>query len=114
MTPKTHNDARSLFVLSKDRDYEQLGLARSLLRGQEFANGTRMLLPEHLYAQNSATLPFPAAVYAICETFSTLSTPMSRISFSSSQATCSLRTVCCRANRWTRSCASFGTAVATS
>ena len=64
LTPKTHNDARSLFVLSKDRDYEQLGLARSLLRGQEFANGTRMLLPEHLYAQNSATLPFPAAVYA--------------------------------------------------
>lgn len=58
----TDNEARALLVLSKD--YGELGVALSLLRGQEFARRARMLLPPPLFSINKEALPVAASPYA--------------------------------------------------
>ena len=59
---RTGNEARALLVVSKD--YGELGLAISLLRGQEFASRARVLLPHRLFSDNKNTLPVSASPYA--------------------------------------------------
>ena len=56
------SQCRSLIIVS--RDYGELALAVSWLRGQQLARGTLMLLPEPLYRENQGTLPVPALPYA--------------------------------------------------
>src|SRR5688572_16422734 len=56
---------RSLIIVSKN--YGELALAVSWLRGQELARGTLMVLPEHLYQENKGTLPVAALPYATLE-----------------------------------------------
>lgn len=58
----TSNSARAVLVVSKD--YGELGMAVSLLRGQELARGALMLLPEQLYRANAGTPEVSAAPYA--------------------------------------------------
>jgi hypothetical protein len=53
---------RSLFVISAGQD--ELALAMSFLRGQTFAPGARLLLPDALYSRHGRTLPVPAERYA--------------------------------------------------
>jgi hypothetical protein len=56
------NQRRSLIIVS--RDYGELALAVSLLRGQQLARATALLLPERLFRENQAALPVPALPYA--------------------------------------------------
>lgn len=58
MTPHV---PRSLFVMSAGQD--ELALAMSFLRGQAFASGARLLLPDALYSLHGRTLPVPAERY---------------------------------------------------
>jgi hypothetical protein len=59
------SQCRSLIIVS--RDYGELALTVSWLRGQQLARGTLMLLPEPLYGENQGTLPVPALPYATLE-----------------------------------------------
>jgi len=52
---------RSLFVLSNE--HGQLGFALTLLRGQRFADGALVLLPDALMKENRGTLPVRADSY---------------------------------------------------
>jgi hypothetical protein len=65
MSATTSNGARSLIVVSKSQ--EELALAMSFLRGQEFADRAHLLLPRDLYSIERDELPVSAAPYEALE-----------------------------------------------
>lgn len=62
MTARTHREARTLFVLSKD--YGELAMAMLFLHGQELATRAVLMLPEPVYGANKDSLPASTSLYA--------------------------------------------------
>ena len=61
MAASTRDEARSLFVVSRDEG--ELGFAMCFLRGQVFASRAAIMLPNNLYPGNRDSLPAPAFPY---------------------------------------------------
>jgi len=70
MNGKTLEDARSLFIVSKD--YGELGMVVSFLRDQKLADRAAVLLPENLYSLNKNVRPGSTYEYKTLENIQTV------------------------------------------